>query len=355
MTVVIDGTTGISGVDGTASSPAIEGTDSNTGIFFPAADTIAFAEGGVEVARFDSAGNFGIGTSTPISGVRLTVEGNFSCNGNVMVGGGTSAASTNLTGGTTFNTNGAAIALRGSTAGFNNHGMEFYAGGSERMRLDSSGNVGIGTSSPTAKIDVAPSSGAASIYNRAVAGQNAVFDLAGGGNTVGSTSFQLSQLSDSSAYVFQRANSALVFGTNNTERMRIDSGGRVTTPSQPFFLGAPTNDYAGGGMPTGFIPFTAIHNNGSCYNAGNSRFTAPVSGWYQTTWGGLQLPATVTSLSRNGVRLYNGNHFPSGVAYINMTQTAVVFLNANDYLNIEGWNGGGYYRDWYLWSVSLIG
>jgi hypothetical protein len=65
MTVVIDGTNGISGVDGTASNPAYEGTDSNTGIFFPAADTIAFAEGGAEVARFDSSGNFGVGTSSP--------------------------------------------------------------------------------------------------------------------------------------------------------------------------------------------------------------------------------------------------------------------------------------------------
>jgi hypothetical protein len=58
MTVVIDGTNGISGVDGTASNPSYEGTDSNTGIFFPAADTIAFAEGGVEVGRFDSSANF---------------------------------------------------------------------------------------------------------------------------------------------------------------------------------------------------------------------------------------------------------------------------------------------------------
>jgi hypothetical protein len=58
MTVVIDGTTGISGVDGTASNPSYEGTDSNTGIFFPAADTIAFSEGGVEVGRFNSSANF---------------------------------------------------------------------------------------------------------------------------------------------------------------------------------------------------------------------------------------------------------------------------------------------------------
>lgn len=51
MPVVINGSTGISGTDGTAATPAVQGTDTNTGMFFPAADTIAFAEGGTEVMR----------------------------------------------------------------------------------------------------------------------------------------------------------------------------------------------------------------------------------------------------------------------------------------------------------------
>jgi hypothetical protein len=51
---------------GTAAAPTFsQFTDTNTGIFFPAADTIAFAEGGVESMRIDSAGNVGIGTSSP--------------------------------------------------------------------------------------------------------------------------------------------------------------------------------------------------------------------------------------------------------------------------------------------------
>jgi len=61
MSLILSGTDGLSDVDGSASTPAIRGTDTNTGIFFPAADTIAFAEGGAEVARFDSSGNLGIG------------------------------------------------------------------------------------------------------------------------------------------------------------------------------------------------------------------------------------------------------------------------------------------------------
>lgn len=67
MTLILSGTDGLSDVDGTAATPAIRGTDTNTGIFFPAADTIAFSEGGAEVGRFSSAGNFGLGTVSPTS------------------------------------------------------------------------------------------------------------------------------------------------------------------------------------------------------------------------------------------------------------------------------------------------
>jgi hypothetical protein len=55
MPVIINGSTGISGTDGTAATPAVQGTDTNTGVFFPAADTIAFSEGGTEVMRINSA------------------------------------------------------------------------------------------------------------------------------------------------------------------------------------------------------------------------------------------------------------------------------------------------------------
>jgi len=73
MTIVIDGTTGISGVDGTASNPSYEGTDSNTGIFYPAADTVAIGTGGSERMRVDTSGNVGIGTSSPAA--KLSVSG----------------------------------------------------------------------------------------------------------------------------------------------------------------------------------------------------------------------------------------------------------------------------------------
>ena len=50
---------------GSVSSPALSTSgDTNTGIFFPAADTIAFSEGGAEAMRIDSSGKVGIGTTT---------------------------------------------------------------------------------------------------------------------------------------------------------------------------------------------------------------------------------------------------------------------------------------------------
>jgi hypothetical protein len=83
---------------GSASTPSITFTgDTNTGIFSPTADTIAFAEGGVEAARFDPSGQFVIGTTTSdallhvykTSGKVATFGNNVNNNGNYIVLGGT--------------------------------------------------------------------------------------------------------------------------------------------------------------------------------------------------------------------------------------------------------------------------
>lgn len=87
MTLILSGSVGVSDVDGSAATPAIRGTDSNTGIFFPAADTIAFAEGGVEAMRLDSSGNLqfnsGYGSVATAYGCRAWV--NFNGTGTVAI------------------------------------------------------------------------------------------------------------------------------------------------------------------------------------------------------------------------------------------------------------------------------
>lgn len=89
MPVVINGSTGISGTDGSAATPAIQGTDTNTGMYFPGNDRIAFAEGGVQVGEFDASGNFlfnsGFGSAGIAYGCRAWV--NFNGTGTVAIRG----------------------------------------------------------------------------------------------------------------------------------------------------------------------------------------------------------------------------------------------------------------------------
>lgn len=151
MTLILSGTDGLSDVDGSAATPAIRGTDANTGIFFPAADTIAFSEGGAEVMRIADSGYVGIGTTSPADKLSVVgstnreyarIESTFSSSG--------SEAGIRLK---TTGTNGKEyLILNANTEG----SLRFYdaTAAAERMRIDSSGNVGIGTSSPRAKLSV---------------------------------------------------------------------------------------------------------------------------------------------------------------------------------------------------------
>lgn len=68
--------------DGTAAAPSITNDgDTNTGMFFPAADTIAFSEGGTEALRLTSTGAISVGSSGTNYGSSnqvLTSQGNTS-------------------------------------------------------------------------------------------------------------------------------------------------------------------------------------------------------------------------------------------------------------------------------------
>ena len=57
---------------GSAAAPAISPTgDSNTGVFFPAADTVAVTTGGTERMRVTSGGLVGMGTGGPVAQLQL--------------------------------------------------------------------------------------------------------------------------------------------------------------------------------------------------------------------------------------------------------------------------------------------
>jgi hypothetical protein len=89
----------------------------------------------------------------------------------------------------------------------------FQTGGSERVRIDTSGNVGIGT---TPNVELA-------LYKATTPRFHIQNSTSG---TQVNDGFQLA-LSGSDAYIWNFENGASIFGTNNTERMRIDSSGNV--------------------------------------------------------------------------------------------------------------------------------
>jgi hypothetical protein len=123
MSLILNGTDGLSDVDGTAGTPAIRGTDANTGIFFPAADTIAFSEGGAEAMRITSTGSVGIGTTSTVNTLDVRGSGAYFYDN--------STTDFQLTVGSSISTIGTTTATP----------LAFKANNTERMRIDSSGDI----------------------------------------------------------------------------------------------------------------------------------------------------------------------------------------------------------------------
>ena len=106
--VTIDTSQRVAFVAGTAALPAITTTgDTNTGIFFSAADTIDFAEGGTATGQFDSSGNFkfnsGFGSVATAYGCRAWVNFNGTGTPAILASGNVSSITDNGTGDYTVN------------------------------------------------------------------------------------------------------------------------------------------------------------------------------------------------------------------------------------------------------------
>jgi len=192
---------------GSTSAPSISPSgDSNTGIFFPSADTIVIAEGGVEAVRINSSGNFGLGTNNPQ--VRLDVRQD-------------SSSTTTMAGIRVQNTN---------ITGDSQSGISFF-------NYDNFG---------------------AKIYTLRTGSPQGVL-------------------------VFATNNGNGIEESNVIERLRIDSSGRVTMPYQPAFCASNQN----GAQPSSNHSVVAFNstffNVGNHWDATNKRFNAPVTGTYLFT------------------------------------------------------------------------
>jgi hypothetical protein len=209
-------------------------------------------------AYFVANGNIGIGTSSPTG--KLHVVGGSLTNGigTFLNGGGgeggeinilnpdntttgliVDVAGTNLS--RMFSTQNNMTMQIGQLSGTGGN-IQLYTAASERVRIDSSGNVGINQTSPTARLDVSGgirASGGAT-YGTGVCG----YSFSSG---------------DTDGGMFSPSDGTLVFATNNVERVRIDSLGNVgigvTSPTYKLHVAGDVSAYRPGSPTTGVYYF----------------------------------------------------------------------------------------------------
>ena len=175
-------------------------------------------------ATIDSSGNVGIGTSSPSA--TLQVQG--TTNGLQSVFGLDSSGLKISTFQKTGNDAGVILDAQESSNGT----LTFATTGSERMRIDSSGNVGIGTSSPAHLVDAINTAGSAtarfgSTYNIGANNGTVIIGNGGSGNAMLRFDYEGTNTDRARIGVSSSSQQLEFYTAGNNERMRITDAGTI--------------------------------------------------------------------------------------------------------------------------------
>jgi hypothetical protein len=154
--------------------------------------------------------------------------------------------------------------------------LDFSDNGHKRAaRIECSRDGGTWTSNsshPSRLAFYTTADGASSTTERMRIDSSGVIDFTGPGYTPSTNSCFIKQDSSGEGYLYNRGNNDLLFGTNNTERMRIDNSGNVVLK--------PTNPAGVSGTNTNYLGFRITQTNGQ------SALLGTINAQGQSSWGG---------------------------------------------------------------------
>ena len=170
------------------------------------------------------------------------------------------------------------------------------------------------------------------------------------------------------ALIFQTASAGTC---QNSDRMVIDSGGRVTKPDTPFVM-VTINTQTNRNSTSGYqvIPWDTIHgrstssNVGSHFNTSNHRFTAPVAGRYFFCMSLNIVGDNIVKHRINGADVSKAEYRITDNVWDHADASFIYDMNANDYYDVVSsltgtgykWNAGGSANEgWDTLSIYLLG
>jgi len=231
--------------------------------------------------------------------------------------------------------------------------ITFWTNGSERMRIDSSGNVGIGEA-PSQKFQVKGSANNRLIYFGDVADQSTIL-LTGNIDATATSKAAIEVQRDGvSGYkgnlIFKTCDGATdKTSDETTEAMRIDSSGIVTISGQSRARAyRTTSNQAISDTTMTKIQLNAedYDENGEFDSTTNYRFTATVAGYYlvvgQVGFGNIADQGRYsTRIFKNGSQVSVNNVTASGTKEVEALTSDIVYLAASDYIELKAYIDAG--------------